>query len=134
MDASTTALSAHASATTLGLRSRKERKMDTHYRPNEFLKLTFYRRELLLGYNFLKALYAKYPSDDLATMIKAMEANLFPKPKLIVVGSIHICCKCFCELDVRKDAYHVRTDENGVISWSHQPACPPLRPDSERER
>lgn len=127
MDDSTMALSAHASATTRGLRSRKERKMDTHYRPNEFLKLTFYQRELLLGYNFLKALYAKYPSDDLATMIKAMEANLFPKPKLMVVGNHHICEKCFCELDVRTDKYNVHTDANGVIAWQHQ-QCPELKP------
>lgn len=107
--------------------------MHAHFRKNEFLKLTFGADELLIGYNVLLALYAKKPSNDLAKMIKAMEDYLFPKPKLVLISNHHICEKCFCELDVRTDSYHVRTDENGVMTWTHQ-VCKPLKPDSERER
>lgn len=100
--------------------------MNAHFRPNEFLKLQFNADELLIGYNVLKALYVKTPTPDLAKMIKAMEDKLFPKPKLILVSNVHICEKCFCELDVRTDSYHVRTNEHGIISWTHQ-KCPPLK-------
>lgn len=100
--------------------------MFAHFRPDEFLKLTFSKEELFVGYDVLRKLYAKQPTKDLAKMIKAMEDKLFPKPKLIVLSNIHICFKCFCELDVRKDAYHVRTDEHGVITWTHQ-VCPILK-------
>lgn len=107
--------------------------MFAHFRPNEFLALRFDAHELLIGYNVLKALYVKAPTEDLAKMIEAMESKLFPKPKLILVGTHHLCEKCCTMLDVRVDAYHVRTDEKGAMVWTHQ-SCPQLRPDSERER
>lgn len=102
--------------------------MFAHYRPNEFLQLKFDSKELMFGYEFLKTLYTKTPTQDLAKMIKVMENNLFPKPKFMLISNIHICEKCFCELDVRNDAYHVRTDENGIITWTHQ-VCPELKKD-----
>ena len=100
--------------------------MHAHFRPNEFLALKFNEQELFVGYDLLRKMYVKNPTNDLATMIEAMEKHLFPKPKLILVSNIHICFKCFCELDVRKDAYHVRTDEYGVLTWTHQ-TCPILK-------
>jgi hypothetical protein len=110
---------------TCGLNTRR-RNMNALFRPNEFLKLTFTADELLIGYNILLNLHAKTPSKDLATMIKAMEDKLFPKPKLILISHFHLCVKCFCELDIRKDAYHVRTSNTGSIEWSHQ-FCPILK-------
>ena len=106
--------------------------MFAHFRPNEFLTLKFDAKELVIGYNMLQTLYAKNPTPDLAKMIKAMEDKLFPKPKLVLVGTHHLCEKCYTMLDVRVDAYHVRTDANGVMTWTHQ-SCPPLKTDSERD-
>ncbi len=106
--------------------TQKENDMKAHFRKGEFLKLEFHESELLAGYNVLLALQAKTPSRDLEQLIKAMESYLFPPPKLILISNFHICEKCFCELDVRKDAYHVRTNPSGVMSWTHQ-ICPPLK-------
>lgn len=76
----------------------------------------------------MQYLYTKSPTQDLAKMIKAMEASLFPPPKLILISNVHICEKCFCEIDVRKDKYNVHTDENGIMAWLHQ-NCPELKKD-----
>lgn len=113
--------------------TQKETDMNAHFRPGEFLTLKFTQDELFIGYDVLSKMYVKNPTPDLARMMEAMEKHLFPKPKLILIANIHICEKCFCELDVRKDSYHVRTNEHGVITWTHQ-NCPQLKSDKERER
>ena len=100
--------------------------MFAHYRPNEFLQLKFDAHELLIGYNLLQTLYAKHPTPDLAKMIKAMENNLFPKPKLVLVSNYHLCSTCCQEIDVRVDRYQLNTDSNGFINWRHA-ECPPLK-------
>ena len=110
----------------------KVKTMYAHFRPNEFLTLRFGAKELLIGYNILKALQAEAPSCDLDKMIKAMEDKLFPKPKLILVSNYHLCSTCCQEIDVRVDRYQLNTDSNGFINWKHI-KCPVLKPDSERE-
>lgn len=131
-DVSLTVSSVPESVMNSGRNFSERKKMYAHFRPNEFLQLRFDAHELLIGYNVLKALYMKTPSEDLAKMIKVMEGKLFPPPKLMLVGTHHLCEKCCQMLNTTSDRYHVRTDENGVITWSHQ-VCPTLKPDSERE-
>lgn len=113
--------------------TQKETDMLAHYRKGEFIRLAFQPEEFFVAHAILCELYRKTKSEQLAKIIKALEEELFPKPKLVLVGTFHLCHKCYQEINTTVDRYQIRTSEQGDISWFHLD-CPVLKPDSERER
>lgn len=100
--------------------------MKIFYLKDSHVIIKFGATELAQALGVLKALAQYFKADFIFKVAQELQDDLFPKPKLPMAIYHHLCTKCFCEIDIRKDAFLHRIGEHGNDTWEHQ-NCPQLK-------
>jgi hypothetical protein len=86
--------------------------------------------ELKFAVSVLKGINAVAKLSFIREAIEDIEASM--RPRLTLVTHYHLCSCCYRELDDRDpDTLKIGRDDD--ITYKHR-ICPPLKPDSKRER
>lgn len=95
--------------------------MKIHYTPGEQVLIQFPKHELKQALNVLKALAKYFKAGFITRAADEVERDL-QKPQLLPYDHrFHLCVKCACEIDTRKDS-HLNMGEG----YQHL-ECPPLK-------
>ena len=98
---------------------------------NEFaLAIGFRKEELKFALNVLKGINSVVKLSFIQEAIEDIEVSL--RPRLTLVTHYHLCSGCCREVDDR-DPNTLKIGKDDDITYKHR-VCPPLKPDSKRER
>lgn len=86
--------------------------------------------ELKFALSVLKGIQAVVKLDFIQEAIDDLEVAV--RPRLTLITHFHLCSECYREVDDRHhDTLKIGRDDD--ITYKHR-VCPPLKPDSTRER